>query len=148
MLHCLAEIFYVTKLGDNFRNIPMLGNWRHLQNIRQRELQLPIFRVFLQQFPENLPRLRSKLLKKLPFLPHHPIRPLPSRQHRRVECKVAEQIERIGIGFSGLEGEGWEVDAAVLEGFDDFGALFEVGPAEAEFFGIGGKDKGTRGLMA
>ncbi len=50
--------------------------------------------------------------------------------------QMAEEVERIGVGLAGLDGEGAEIDAALGKLVEDDGPGFGLGPAGAQVFGF------------
>lgn len=61
---------------------------------------------------------------------------LAASAKRRVECKVTEEIERVGVLVAGHVGEVVEVDASLGESLGHFFAMARASPAVAEFFDI------------
>ena len=77
-------------------------------------------------------RLGRELLEVVLALGFEALRPLAAGPERRVEGEMAKKIERVGVGLPGLLGELGKVDAALLQGSDDFATLLGVCPARAE----------------
>lgn len=93
----------------------------------------PSLAYFSTQFVENLAGFEAKFVEEglLQLLDA-----LFASEHGTVEREVAQQVEGVGLGLSGLLCDLVKIHAALGELLNDFGALLAIGPAGTEFIGI------------
>ena len=87
----------------------------------------PVLGIFVEQFVENLTASGANLSKKCLRSGLSRLRPLAAGAKRRIEGKMAEQVERIGVGLACLLRPAAQIDAPLLKGGDDL-ARFSGSP--------------------
>ena len=78
-------------------------------------MKLTVGGIFLQQVGQDLPGFETETGEEGDLLFFHAVGALAAGEQRRVECQVAEQIERIGVGLACLHGDLGKIDAALGE---------------------------------
>src|SRR5512139_1799265 len=96
----LHQPVLAAEVASDLDDGPVCADGRHFEHVGQDELGRAVLRVLVEQFVEDLARLGAMLVEELlPFAPKA-LRPLPPGPKGRIESKVADEIERVGLGLA------------------------------------------------
>src|SRR5690606_33337049 len=100
----------------------------HPEGVGQDELGGAVLFVLAPQCVKDLAGLRAVAVEEVLLVLSQSLGPLSAGPQRSVVGKVAQQVERVGLGLTSVGGEAVKVDATLLKLLHDVPALLRVGP--------------------
>src|SRR6266540_1915282 len=112
---CFPQPVRPSEYAGNLHHVAMLRQRRYFEHVGQHELSGAVLGVLLQQLVQERSGFGGVLVEEVLTVLLKPFRPLSPGAERGIVGQVTEQVEGVGVGLAGSNGQFVEADPALLQ---------------------------------